>query len=178
MPESKGARVPEGSEECEGEDTCRNDEPPMYMERPSSARSQDVTHILVRTFRELFTRDTIASDTIQYLNTSRCSEDEYHQQYVDDLLKVTVLVVYRGLNVGLFSNICNVFLITALHVAGNYYKRPNVVTKMYSINTLNVSEIKALITKLTVVLLLMTKLTNTIMTINYNVCNNFFNLKF
>jgi len=92
MPESGGARTPEANEECGDENTGRNDEPPMYMERPSSARSQDVTHILVRTFRELFTRDTIAPDTIQYLSTSRCSENEYHQQYVDDLLKVTVVV--------------------------------------------------------------------------------------
>ena len=84
MPETDGARTPE----VEAAEECGN-EPPMYIERPSSARSQDVTHILVRTFRDLFTRDTIAPDTIQYLNTSRCSDDEYHQQYVDALLKVT-----------------------------------------------------------------------------------------
>ena len=92
MPESGDARTLEVSEECESEDKGRNDEPPMYMERPSSARSQDVTHILVRTFRELFTRDTVTPDTIQYLNTSRCSENEHHQQYVDDLLKVIIAV--------------------------------------------------------------------------------------
>jgi hypothetical protein len=65
-----------------------DDEPAMHIQRPSSARSQDVTHILVRTFRELFTRDTIAPDVVQYLNTSRCSDDEYHKQYVDSLMKV------------------------------------------------------------------------------------------
>ena len=95
MPESGDERTPEVTEECGSEENGRNDEPPMYMERPSSARSQDVTHILVRTFRELFTRDTIAPDTIQYLNTSRCTENEHHQQYVDDLLKV-IIAVYRG----------------------------------------------------------------------------------
>jgi len=91
MPETEGARTPdvEIANECANDSVGRSDEPPMYIERPSSARSQDVTHILVRTFRELFTRDTIAPDTIQYLNTSRCSDDEYHQQYVDALLKVT-----------------------------------------------------------------------------------------
>jgi len=106
MPEPGAAGTPEVTEECASEDTWRNDEPPMYMERPSSARSQDVTHVLVRTFRELFTRDTIAPDTIQYLNTSRCSENEHHQQYVDELLKVAV-VVYCGLNVGLFYSMCS-----------------------------------------------------------------------
>jgi hypothetical protein len=67
------------------------DEPTMYMQRPSSARSQDVTHILVRTFRELFTRDTIAPDVVQYLNTSRHSDDEYHKNYVEALMKVCIL---------------------------------------------------------------------------------------
>lgn len=92
MPETEGTKTPEVevAEECQNDKVAKSDEPAMYIERPSSARSQDVTHILVRTFRELFTRDTIAPDTIQYLNTSRCSEDEYHQQYVDALLKVPV----------------------------------------------------------------------------------------
>jgi len=92
MPETDEDGTPEEKEEedCEDEDVGTGNEPPMYVERPSSARSQDVTHILVRTFRELFTRDTIAPDTIQYLNTSRCSDDEYHQQYVDALIKVIV----------------------------------------------------------------------------------------
>jgi len=95
MPETDGDEVktPEAevSEECQTTEVGRSDEPAMYIERPTSARSQDVTHILVRTFRELFTRDTIAPDTIQYLNTSRCSDDEYHQQYVDALLQVNVV---------------------------------------------------------------------------------------
>lgn len=72
-----------------GEICCGgDDEPSMHVQRPSSARSQDVTHILVRTFRELFTRDAIAPDVVQYLNTSRCSDDEYHKKYVDALMKV------------------------------------------------------------------------------------------
>jgi len=101
MPETDGAGTSEAelTEDCENEDVGRSDEPPMYVERPSSARSQDVTHILVRTFRELFTRDTIAPDTIQYLNTSKCSDDEYHQHYVDALLKVSIRE-FHGLNIG------------------------------------------------------------------------------
>jgi len=92
MPDTEDATVPEGeaAEECDNEDILMSNEPPMYIERPSSARSQDVTHILVRTFRDIFTRDAIAPDTIQYLNTSRCTDDEDHQLYVDALLKVTV----------------------------------------------------------------------------------------
>ena len=96
MPETEESRTPEAevTEDFGKGDIGRSDEPSMYVERPSSARSQDVTHILVRTFREIFTRDTIAPDTIQYLETSKCSDDEHHQQYVDALLKVVVTEFY------------------------------------------------------------------------------------
>jgi len=110
MPEtedSKSAEV-EVIGYCENDNVDSSNEPPMYIERPSSARSQDVTHILVRTFRELFTRDPIAADTIQYLNTSRCSDDEYHQQYVDALLEVTAAQVCC-LKVS-FSHSCSAYL--------------------------------------------------------------------
>lgn len=64
------------------------DEPPMFLQRPSSVKSQDVTHILARTFRELYTKEVVASDTIQYLNVSRGGEDEFHESYVIALQKV------------------------------------------------------------------------------------------
>ena len=63
-------------------------EPPMFLQRPSSARSQDVTHVLARTFRQLFTRDTVAVDTIENLHKSRGGEDEYHEKYVAALKQV------------------------------------------------------------------------------------------
>ena len=68
----------------------QGDEPPMYLQRPSSARSQDVSHVLASTFRQLFTRDAVAPDTVQYLNTSRGGEDDYHEKYVESLQKVYV----------------------------------------------------------------------------------------
>jgi len=84
----------DSTQSSEVNDGC-DDEPAMYVQRPSSARSQDVTHILVRTFRELFTRDTIAPDVVQYLNTSRCSGDESHQKYVDALMKVCIWCIFN-----------------------------------------------------------------------------------
>ena len=64
------------------------EEPPMYLQRPSSARSQDVSHVLARTFRQLFTRDVVPPDTVEYLTTSKGGDDEYHEKYVDTLSKV------------------------------------------------------------------------------------------
>ncbi len=64
-------------------------EPPMYLQRPSSARSQDITHVLARTFRQLFTRDAVGPDTVHYLKKSRGGDDLYHEQYVEALRQVT-----------------------------------------------------------------------------------------
>ncbi|XP_071803084.1 deleted in lung and esophageal cancer protein 1-like [Asterias amurensis] len=64
------------------------DEPPMYLQRPSSGRSQDVTHVLARTFRDLFTRDFVEQETVRNLNKSRSGDDTYHEKYVEDLRKI------------------------------------------------------------------------------------------
>lgn len=63
---------------------------PMYLPRPGSAKSQDATHILARTFREMFTRDFIAPETIEHLITSRCVDNEYHECYVAALQQVFI----------------------------------------------------------------------------------------
>ena len=59
----------------------------MFLQRPSSAKSQDVQHILAKTFRQLFTRDAIAPDTVHFLNKSKGGDDAYHEQYVEALQK-------------------------------------------------------------------------------------------
>ena len=65
-------------------------EPPMYLQRPSSARSQDISHILAKTFRQLFMRDTVDTATVKNLNQSKGGLDEYHETYVMALNKVTI----------------------------------------------------------------------------------------
>ncbi|ELU16950.1 hypothetical protein CAPTEDRAFT_224255 [Capitella teleta] len=64
------------------------EEPPMFLQRPSTARSQDVSHVLARTFRHLFTRDTVAPETVQYLGTSKGGDNPYHERYVERLEQV------------------------------------------------------------------------------------------
>ncbi|XP_072029825.1 LOW QUALITY PROTEIN: deleted in lung and esophageal cancer protein 1-like [Amphiura filiformis] len=65
-----------------------HDEPPMFLQRPSSGRSQDVTHILARTFRDLFTRDDVESEIVRNLNKSKSGDDTYHDKYVEELRKI------------------------------------------------------------------------------------------
>ena len=68
----------------------------MFLQRPSVAKSQDVRHILARTFRDLYTRDTIGPDTVRNLNVSKGGDDPYHERYVENLQKVgsRILVCY------------------------------------------------------------------------------------
>ncbi|XP_070564757.1 deleted in lung and esophageal cancer protein 1-like [Ptychodera flava] len=63
-------------------------EPPMYLQRPSSGKSQDISHVLASTFRELFTRDFVEQERVKNLNISRSTDDEYHERYVEQLRKV------------------------------------------------------------------------------------------
>ncbi|KAK6165505.1 hypothetical protein SNE40_022422 [Patella caerulea] len=66
----------------------KGQEPSMYLQRPSTGKSQDVRHILTRTFRELYTRDTVRPETVKHLQVSKGGDDPYHERYVESLQKV------------------------------------------------------------------------------------------
>ena len=65
----------------------KNYEPPMFLQRPSQGRSQDVSHILARVFRDL-TRESVGEQTVKNLTISRSGEERYHEKYVERLAKV------------------------------------------------------------------------------------------
>ncbi|XP_063421465.1 deleted in lung and esophageal cancer protein 1-like isoform X2 [Mytilus trossulus] len=76
------------SMKVQGNLTARGEEPPMFLQRPSTGKSQDVRHILTRTFRDLYTRDAIGPETVRNLNVSKGGDDPYHERYVESLQKV------------------------------------------------------------------------------------------
>lgn len=63
-------------------------EPPMHLQRPSSGRSQDVTHLLASVFREVFPRDVLSGNTIKNLAISKSGDSGYHDKYVEQLRKI------------------------------------------------------------------------------------------
>ncbi|XP_041367117.1 deleted in lung and esophageal cancer protein 1-like [Gigantopelta aegis] len=63
-------------------------EPSMFLQRPSTGKSQDVRHVLTQTFRELYTRDAIRTETVKNLQVSKGSDDPYHEKYVESLQKI------------------------------------------------------------------------------------------
>ena len=60
----------------------------MFVQRPSSGRCQDISHLLTRIFREDFTKDAIDQDTVRNLTTSKSGKTGYHDQYVEKLHQV------------------------------------------------------------------------------------------
>ena len=67
-------------------------EPSMFVQRPSSGRSQDVSHTIVRIFRDLFTKDAVDQETVRNLTTSKSGKSGYHDRYVDKLDKVLIIL--------------------------------------------------------------------------------------
>ena len=69
--------------------SAHSSEPSMFVQHSSSARSQDVSHLLTKIFRQQYTHDSVTSNTVEYLNTSRGSDDTYHEEYVKALQRVS-----------------------------------------------------------------------------------------
>lgn len=65
-------------------------EPSMLIHRPASGYCQETSHILVSTFRDLFTEDEINDDKVRHLTESKCGESSYHARYVERLQAVSM----------------------------------------------------------------------------------------
>ena len=73
--------------------TPRGQEPAMYLQRPSTGRSQDVRHILARAFRDLYTREAVRPETVKNLQVSKGGDDPYHERYVESLQNVSLILI-------------------------------------------------------------------------------------
>ena len=66
---------------------CRWDASRLYMHR------NNLIHLtFFYIYRQLFTRDAVAPDTVQNLTKSRGGEDAYHEKYVEALQMVILRV--------------------------------------------------------------------------------------
>eukprot|EP00794_Sanderia_malayensis_P003460 gene3460-3956_t len=65
-----------------------DNEPSMFLQRPSSSRCQDISHVLTRIFRDVYTNDAVHQDTVKYLTTSRSGKSGYHDEYVENLKQI------------------------------------------------------------------------------------------
>lgn len=71
-------------------------EPQPLRPRPSSLRTQDVSHLLARVFRNLYSVEVIGEEVSANLIEARGSENARHEEFVDQLQQVTVPAAPRG----------------------------------------------------------------------------------
>lgn len=63
-------------------------EPQLLSLRPTSLRSQDISHLLTGVFRNLYTNEVIGEDLSASLIKARGSDDARHEEFVDELQRV------------------------------------------------------------------------------------------
>nr|XP_025740109.1 deleted in lung and esophageal cancer protein 1 isoform X6 [Callorhinus ursinus] len=63
-------------------------EPQLLSLRPTSLRSQDISHLLTGLFRNLYTNEVIGEDLSASLIKARGSEDARHEEFVDELQRI------------------------------------------------------------------------------------------
>ncbi|XP_039645855.1 deleted in lung and esophageal cancer protein 1 isoform X1 [Perca fluviatilis] len=60
-------------------------DPSVNSHRPASAKSQDISHVLASTFKDLYTKDIIGKDTLSNLIKTKNGRSSYHDRYVAEL---------------------------------------------------------------------------------------------
>ncbi|XP_054451839.1 deleted in lung and esophageal cancer protein 1 [Pteronotus mesoamericanus] len=70
-------------------------EPQLLRLRPTSLRTQDISHLLTGVFRNLYTTEVIGEDVSTSLIKARGSEDALHEKFVDELQQVRELYKQR-----------------------------------------------------------------------------------
>lgn len=71
-------------------------EPHLLRLRPTSLRSQDISHLLTGVFRNLYSADVIGEDVSSNLIKARGSKNARHEQFVDELQQVRRLAGSRA----------------------------------------------------------------------------------
>ncbi|KAK1884689.1 Deleted in lung and esophageal cancer protein 1 like [Dissostichus eleginoides] len=60
-------------------------DPSVNSHRPASGKSQDISHVLASTFKDLYTKDIIGKDTLSNLIKTKNGRSSYHDRYVEEL---------------------------------------------------------------------------------------------
>ncbi|XP_014701250.1 deleted in lung and esophageal cancer protein 1 isoform X1 [Equus asinus] len=70
-------------------------EPRLLRLRPTSLRTQDISHLLAGVFRSLYTAEVIGEDVSASLIKARGSEDARHEEFVDELQQIREIYKQR-----------------------------------------------------------------------------------
>ncbi|XP_066207458.1 deleted in lung and esophageal cancer protein 1 [Saccopteryx leptura] len=70
-------------------------EPQLLRLRPTSLRTQDISHLLTRVFRNFYTAEVIGDELSTNFIKARGSEDAHHEEFVDKLQQIRKLYKQR-----------------------------------------------------------------------------------
>ncbi|KAG8138712.1 hypothetical protein E2320_001516 [Naja naja] len=76
--EERGAALPRDSP---------SPEPSMYRHRPASELTQDISHVLTKVFKSLYTSEVIAANMVDNMIKSRGGKNPHHEYFVEELRK-------------------------------------------------------------------------------------------
>ncbi|XP_013928134.1 PREDICTED: deleted in lung and esophageal cancer protein 1 [Thamnophis sirtalis] len=60
----------------------------MYRHRPASELTQDISHVLTKVFKNLYTSEVIATDMVDNMIKSRGGKNPHHEYFVEELRKL------------------------------------------------------------------------------------------
>ncbi|XP_075683446.1 deleted in lung and esophageal cancer protein 1 isoform X2 [Rhinoderma darwinii] len=63
-------------------------DPAMYRPKPSSEKTQDISHLLTSLFKNVYTGEVIGKDTGANLIRSKGGDNPYHQKFVEELQQI------------------------------------------------------------------------------------------
>ncbi|XP_029139257.1 deleted in lung and esophageal cancer protein 1 [Protobothrops mucrosquamatus] len=63
-------------------------EPSMYRHRPASELTQDISHVLTKVFKSLYTSEVIAADMVDNMIKSHGGNNPHHKHFVEELRKL------------------------------------------------------------------------------------------
>jgi hypothetical protein len=66
-------------------------DPSTVLQRPTSALTPDVSHLLTTIFGDIYTKDILTSNVIKNLSISSDVDDAYHRRYVQRLKEAELL---------------------------------------------------------------------------------------
>lgn len=76
-------------DESEIVDIAKQDsDPSINRHRPTSEKSQDISHVLANIFKDIYTREIIGNDTVSNLTQTKRGGKNYHDKYVEELQQV------------------------------------------------------------------------------------------
>ncbi|CAF0775579.1 unnamed protein product [Brachionus calyciflorus] len=66
-------------------------DPSTYLQRPTSAKIPDVSHLLNNIFGEKYTKDKLTADVVKNLTVSADVDNDYHKRYVQKLKEAQLI---------------------------------------------------------------------------------------